>query len=355
MNRFRILQRICWNEAGWRMPTGSCLHERGFPGDYGFGVEEWNFRLDDAFAGHVYGYAHSRPDASLIAKAGGKFDVGFWARKPRTGQKLLVGEYRGASLALEEPEERAAVVRFFGRTGRFRRRSQELHTATGYDLGWALSRVRQMFTKSEIQFKCPVGRVKVYRPPYKTLPAKIAGKVIPDRFNRPVYVDYIGKAKPSREPAVDPEVERALTVDEFYRESRARRQRIIPMHNRLSNSFKEWLRSQGIGRVSQERSRVDITFTTDRGTYLAELKVCDRTGIGATRGIREALGQLLEYNLYPGRTKARNWMVVLDVKPSTDDLKFMKRVSVTIRTRARLYLAWPRGDGFKLDGPCIKL
>ncbi len=147
------------------------------------------------------------------------------------------------------------------------------------------------------------------------------------------------------------EIERTLAEDEFYRESPARRLRIIPKHNRLSNSFKKWLGSRGILHVTQESSRIDVTFRTDRGTYLAELKVCD--GIDARRGIREALGQLLEYNLYPGRTEADNWMVVLDVRPSTDDLEFWKRVSKRIRTR--LYLAWRCGDGFKLEGPSTKL
>jgi len=148
------------------------------------------------------------------------------------------------------------------------------------------------------------------------------------------------------------ENERTLAEEELYRNSPASRQRIIPMHNRLSNSFRRWLtNSHGVVRVSQERSHVDVTFSTDRGTYLAELKVCN--GIGARRGIREALGQLLEYNLYPGRTKARNWMVVLDEEPSTEDLAFIKRVSKVIRTR--LYLAWTRGDGFKLMGSPVTL
>jgi len=41
-----ILQRVCWNTRGWTMPSGS-TQERGFPGENGFGHEEWNFQTAD--------------------------------------------------------------------------------------------------------------------------------------------------------------------------------------------------------------------------------------------------------------------------------------------------------------------
>jgi hypothetical protein len=52
-----ILWRVCWNDCGWQKPSGG-FKEPGYPADHGFGHEEWNFRLEDAIGGRVYGYIY---------------------------------------------------------------------------------------------------------------------------------------------------------------------------------------------------------------------------------------------------------------------------------------------------------
>ena len=47
------LCRVCWNENGWRYPSGSTSSDGGYAGKNGFGHEEWLFNFswiaDDGF------------------------------------------------------------------------------------------------------------------------------------------------------------------------------------------------------------------------------------------------------------------------------------------------------------------
>lgn len=110
----------------------------------------------------------------------------------------------------------------------------------------------------------------------------------------------------------------------------------------LSNQFCDWLKSKhGLTGV-QEHQYVNVRFSRGEERILAELKVC--LGVGTTKAIREALGQLLEYNHYPMRTVAEQWFVVLDAEPTSDDKAF---VSALRTSRALpLFVGWQQGTEF---------
>jgi hypothetical protein len=46
-----------------------------------------------------------------------------------------------------------------------------------------------------------------------------------------------------------------------------------------------------------------------------------------THGIREALGQLLEYNYYGWRIPADQWYVVLDTAPTEGDIQYLRKLA----------------------------
>lgn len=122
----------------------------------------------------------------------------------------------------------------------------------------------------------------------------------------------------------------------YQRETSASKKNIERLHASLSNQFRVWLkRSFGID-VKQEENSIDLIFTFHAETHLAELKICY---CGNTKhAIREALGQLLEYNHYPPHCENRSWWLVLDCEPSRDDRKYIS----TLRQKYRfpLILAW---------------
>lgn len=133
-----------------------------------------------------------------------------------------------------------------------------------------------------------------------------------------------------------------LIEEAYYRESPARSKFIIRRHNKLSNEFCRWLKTKHGINAQQEHNRVDVRFGLKNQTVLAELKTC--FGVGTTKSIREALGQLFEYNHYPPRGTCHKWLIVLDNEPSREDRRF---IEILRETRCLpLTIAWQMKQGF---------
>jgi hypothetical protein len=148
-------------------------------------------------------------------------------------------------------------------------------------------------------------------------------------------------AGPPRETSTD-----RLIEDAYYRETAARLKTIIPHHKRLSNCFREWLKRRHLIDSVREQDQVDVRFNVNGRSFLAELKVC--FGVGTRKSIREALGQLLEYNHYPTRNTADVWMVVLDQQPSSNDRRFVHRLQH--ECSLPIVLGWQEKRGFTFEG-----
>ncbi len=138
---------------------------------------------------------------------------------------------------------------------------------------------------------------------------------------------------------------RELIEKAYYRESPARLKFIVPHHNRLSNSFCRWLGNVHKTKATQEKNRVDICFELKEKKILAELKIC--FGVGTTKSIREALGQLLEYNHYPTRKATDTWLIVLDEEPTKDDRFYIH--ALRGRLSMPITIGWETKKGFSFD------
>lgn len=141
----------------------------------------------------------------------------------------------------------------------------------------------------------------------------------------------------------------ALIEETYYRETQARSKFIVRYHNKLSNEFCKWLERKHAIVPRQEQQCVDIRFEQANHTMLAELKTC--FGVGTRKAIREALGQLLEYNHYRSRETCKQWFIVLDEEPSDDDKRYigilrkLRSLPLTIGWRTKkgfdFHPAWP--------------
>lgn len=95
-------------------------------------------------------------------------------------------------------------------------------------------------------------------------------------------------------------------------------------HPRLSRLFRNWIRENYSGKIRKETRGIDVEFEFGGKTVCAELKTESE---GSTKYmIRSALGQLLEYNLYPARKSADEWLIVLDTQPSRKDKSYIDRL-----------------------------
>jgi hypothetical protein len=135
-----------------------------------------------------------------------------------------------------------------------------------------------------------------------------------------------------------------LTETAYLRKTRASEKNVLRLHAALSNRFRAWLKRRFQVTAIQEENHEDIHFI-DRGTsYVAELKTC--YGGNTKAALREALGQIIEYNHYPPRLQKERWLLVLDSRPTATDQDYI----TAIRTKYHLPIgiAWPLNAEFEI-------
>jgi hypothetical protein len=134
--------------------------------------------------------------------------------------------------------------------------------------------------------------------------------------------------------------EELLRTESYLRATLASMRLITPRHNQLSNQLRRWLQSEHSLIARQEQAQIDLLFSRGNIDVVAELKVCEG---GSTRhAIREAMGQLLEYNFYPSRRPSREWLIVLDSEPTDNDRRYVELLRESLQVP--LFLGW-RSDG----------
>ncbi len=339
-----MLNRMCWNIRGWRLPTHTS-GDGGYPSRMGFGHEEWNFQIEDAANGFVYGYLYYNPSLKAKKESGGHFKIGFWGIHPETRAKLFVGAYANASLPTNDDYE--ILDSTFTRNGIYERRALELCAAvTSMSYDDAIREVTNSVRERWLNFKCPVEDVH-HLAQYIPLCQIVKTKKIGQYFARPTFIPDFElsialRPKPSPKDVSLSKDIAALAEDAYYRESPQNLRLILRRHNILSNEFAKWLVDTRCSNVIQEKDYVDVIFEKEDSLYQAELKIC--YGTGTTKVIREALGQLLEYNYYPGRTQANRWAIVLDEKPTNDDIAYIRTLKVQLNLP--LSLGWRDSEGF---------
>ena len=116
-------------------------------------------------------------------------------------------------------------------------------------------------------------------------------------------------------------------------------------HVAMSNAFTRWLRNSYGVRIIQEQHQIDATFEMGGKRYLAEFKIAYQGN--TKRAIREALGQILEYNHYPPRISYDHWLLILDIAPCQEDKIFLGRLRDTFRVP--LTLGWEQAAAFVFD------
>jgi hypothetical protein len=124
--------------------------------------------------------------------------------------------------------------------------------------------------------------------------------------------------------APEDEISHLLQEDSYFRYTSAVTREICRQHAALSNRFASWLMATRRIRLAQEKERTDAVFQIAETRFLVEFKIAYNN---ETRyAIRQALGQILEYNFYPLRSPRDRWLLVLDCPPSPEDVAFIKRL-----------------------------
>lgn len=145
----------------------------------------------------------------------------------------------------------------------------------------------------------------------------LANSDINDRFVKslPYYKEYIENIKKKKQTG-----DIKVKVSEYI---------MHLQHNELSNVMVEYLENNGYKKVKAEDNYVDIKCVDKDGNKIFyELK----TSKTVKAAIREALGQLLEYNHYPDTDKADKLIIVTKYEPDELDVQYL----IGLRTKYNL-------------------
>ncbi|MFW9844336.1 MAG: hypothetical protein ACFFEV_07160 [Candidatus Thorarchaeota archaeon] len=138
-----------------------------------------------------------------------------------------------------------------------------------------------------------------------------------------------------------------LSESDYTRITPAMYRVIEPKHNKLANQFRTWLATNDFEDIRLEQENIDVRFARGNSSFMAELKVV--YDMGTTRSIREAMGQVFEYNLYPGRNLFDSWLIILDKKPIETDLSYIERINEV--QNIPINLGWRKRKQFEfIDG-----
>lgn len=340
-----LLNRMCWNSRDWGLPSGS-VGDGGYHQEYGFGHEEWNFQLDDSIDGYVYGYLYYPPSQESKRKANGHYQIYFWSKDPKTKREYVVGCYEDAMLT--ESDDKIRLDKAFQKQGIYARRVRELSEVTKLDNKAILKNLMSTVRNGEMRFKCPVEKVKLFSK-HILVEEFVPNRNIGRYFTRPTIlsakdISSFSEAK-SEQTARIPKRSAAntsLIEDAYFRESPARLKEIIPLHNKLSNQFATWLGKNNFENIRQEENFSDVLFEKRGKTYRAELKIC--YGASPSRSIREALGQLLEYNYYPNAINTNHWIIILNRLPTPQDIDYISTLKEKLKLP--LSLGWKQNKEF---------
>lgn len=91
-------------------------------------------------------------------------------------------------------------------------------------------------------------------------------------------------------------------------------------HNKLSNELVKYLMANGYRDVVTEKNYVDIQAINPSGERIYfEIK----TSTTVKAAIREALGQILEYNHYPNKNNAKKLIIVTECEAEQEDMQYL--------------------------------
>jgi hypothetical protein len=311
--------RICWNTRYWREPTGEAARietGKSFVQKNRFGHEEWLFnfswlqRVPTNADPTLWKYGFLQPINKYRSAYEGKtFDVLVYTVAPN-GERIAVAAISDLHVPLApELEQAITTIRDAGWLETMEEDLKGIGVSASALHGPASQVINVRFDPSNVAFFDPrlafprdhkVYRINRYQPidwdddfPFGTLPASRI---------------------PPRRTATD-------------RRSEEQRQRAAvdgttysPRHVILQNALYDYLcKAHGSDAVHYERAYVDLAVERNGEITLYEIKIAP-TAKGC---IREALGQLLEYGVYPDSLRATKIVIVGDGAPTADDCKYL--------------------------------
>jgi hypothetical protein len=328
------IARLCWNNNGWVKPSGRAGKGRGdsHEGMFGFGHEEWLLDMDKVYRGFHYGFLEPiRKFQKLYA--GARFNVLLYTRDSNSGTNYWVGRLNGV-VVLEEGEARD-VIQHYKREGWLDQMRTDLDAVNVAPRSFTNEVLKNEHDAVNVKFPLesihgilerpvPVPprdrRITSYR--YRLLNVRDYEEAS-YRGASPGKIDFDG----ARSATPDLPTTTTKTFPKSPIEFDLRHNVILPAFLRYLQAAygKHHVKSEVLTSGSQ---RIDIARQTAEGYILYEVKTYNQPRIS----MRVALGQLLEYALYPdGREKIEKLILVSDLEPDPDFQSYLAQLNKIVK------------------------
>lgn len=317
------ISKICWNDNNWARPSGTngkSTSSEAYENSEGFGHEEW--LLDKSKVINGYHYAFLQPlNLKTDRHVGQVYKI--WLYTITSKQKFLVG-YIDKAMCISK-EESIETCKVYKQKGWLKDMVKDLESA-------GINPINLKETPASIFFNVKF-RVKDIR--------------LFDDF--PVIADGDHNLTTTRYKLLDKvsdfkfEGTKQKGTESYSRKAGAEIF-VDPYHNKIQNALSKFLKTSGQFRnIKIETDYVDVQATSNDGiVHFFEIKTDT-----PKNNIRQALGQLLEYSMYPNKQLSQKLIIVGDAEPSEEVKKYVRHLRAT--TDLNLFYQWIDMDNGRLS------
>ncbi|WOK09201.1 hypothetical protein RT717_11190 [Imperialibacter roseus] len=326
------IARITWNTNGWIKPSGLTGKSTNpsFENEHGFGHEEWLFDGDKVIEGYKYGFLE--PIHKYRSKYEGQiFDLTLYTRDAESNKSFWVTNLKDVEVLL--PEESEKILAHYRKEGWYDEMKADLYNlnldSRQLDT-WIKEGAEQLFN---VKFKA----AQLNEIPAELIPVLNDNEIASNRYTlMDLPSDLQEKIKDSVKTGFSFEDTGSEEADLGTKSKRTGRKREIELelkHNILQTKFLKYLQKKyGKAIVKREcmaygASRIDVTRKTDTGYIFYEIKTYN----SLRTSIREGIGQLLEYSLYPNVNEAQCIVLVSHVAPSGEVRNYLNHLKNFIK------------------------
>lgn len=302
------LARVCWNEQNWQRPTG--LRGKSQSADTyekknGYGHEEWLLDGSKIYKGYHYGFLQPI-NHGLQSYIGKTFDIHIYTINPAK-QMIYLGYINNVKVV--DREERQEVYSYYQEKGWIDGMKAEVMAVGGepkdLDKDWIFN-IKFKMSDAHIDLKKAkeINNIKNRR--YTTL-LKFS---LEYKFQK----DKSGNFK-------------YLNVDSYEKNNKAGKTIVDQKHKKIQNAIYDILKNDYAYMNLEKKT----DYSSDRIDIIGKVKSKKeqwhffevKTQPTALLCIREALGQILEYNHFPATTHASKMFIVGPEEPSANDIAYL--------------------------------
>lgn len=320
------IARITWNTNSWVKPSGLAGKSTNpsFEYENGFGHEEWLFDGDKVVDGYKYGFLE--PIHKHRSKYEGQlFDLSLYTRDSESNSNFWVANLKDVEILLQEEAEQ--IFDHYKKEGWYDEMKSDLYNlnldSKQLDI-WIKKGAEQLFN---IKFKAS----QINEIPTELIPV-LDNEIRSTRYtlmNIPTSVkEKIEDESKTGFSFYDSGSEEADLNTRGKRRGQKREIELELKHNIIQTKLLKYLQNKyGKSVVKREcraygALRIDITRKTDTGFVFYEIKTYN----SLRTSIREGIGQLLEYSLYPNVNEAEEIVLVSHVEPTAEVKEYINHI-----------------------------